>query len=62
MIKHIFLLFIFASSIFANVLKSPIIEVDDSLSEAKIKIEMVNIGMSGFIIHTLPQAHCCNEI
>ncbi|MCX6075707.1 MAG: plasminogen-binding N-terminal domain-containing protein [Campylobacterales bacterium] len=57
MIKYVFLLFIFVSSIFANTLKSPIIGVDDSLNEATIKIEMVNVGMSGFIIHSLAEGH-----
>ena len=41
------------SSLFANVVKSPILSVDKKNSIATIKIDKIDIGMSGFIVHKL---------
>lgn len=57
MIKYVFLFFILTSGIFANVLKAPIVSVDEEADEATLKIERVNVGMSGFIIHKLSEDH-----
>ena len=57
MIKYIFLLFILASSIFADAIVTPIMSVDEDAKKATVKIEMVNVGMSGFITHKLAGNH-----
>lgn len=57
LIKNIFLLLALTSSIFANVLKSPVITVDEYDDIATIKTGKVDIGMSGFIVHDLSKEH-----
>ncbi len=57
MIKFIFLLFIFVSALFATVVKSPITSVNEDADEATLKIERVDVGMSGFIVHKLSKNH-----
>jgi len=52
LIKYI-LIFIFATGLFANVIKSPILSVEHSSDTATIKIDNINVGMSGFISHKL---------
>jgi len=36
---------------FAGVVKSPIVSVDEQNSQATIKIDKIDVGMSGFIVH-----------
>ena len=54
MIRYI-LAFIFATGLFANVIKSPILSVEQSSDTATIRIDNINIGMSGFISHQLSE-------
>jgi hypothetical protein len=57
LIKNIFLLLVFTVSLFANLLKSPIVTVDENDNIATIKTEKIDVGMSGFIVHELSQSH-----
>lgn len=55
--RHIFLILIFVSGVFASVIKSPITSIDASNNTATIKIEKIDVGMSGFIVHKLGDTH-----
>lgn len=57
LIKNIFLLLVLSASVFANVLKSPIVSVDEYNDIATIKTKKIDIGMSGFIVHRLSASH-----
>lgn len=51
--KFIVLSLIFMASLFASVVKSPLISVDIKNNTATIEIEKIDVGMSGFIVHKL---------
>ena len=53
--KHIILLFIFTISLFAGVIKTPILTLDNANNIATIKVDRIDIGVSGFIVHRLSQ-------
>ncbi|MEA2100545.1 MAG: plasminogen-binding N-terminal domain-containing protein [Campylobacterota bacterium] len=55
--KFIVLCLIFVSGMFASVVKSPLISVDNENNIATIKIENIDVGMSGFIVHKLSNEH-----
>lgn len=55
--KRIFLLLLLVTQLMANVIKSPILTIDDEKEEATIKIEKIDVGMSGFIVHSLTPNH-----
>ncbi len=55
--KYILLLAIIGSSLFANLVRSEIISVNDEQTQATIKIEKIDVGMSGFIVHRLNENH-----
>lgn len=57
LIKNIFLLLVLTASVFANVLKSPIVTVDENDNIATIKTSKIDVGMSGFIVHKLSPSH-----
>lgn len=57
LIKNIFLLLVLTASVFANVLKSPIVTVDEHDDIATIKTSKIDVGMSGFIVHKLSPTH-----
>ncbi|MBU1989234.1 plasminogen-binding N-terminal domain-containing protein [bacterium] len=53
--KYIFLFSILIIELFASVVQAPIISVDKD--EASIKIDKIDVGMSGFIVHELGENH-----
>ena len=53
--KYIVLLLIFVASIYASVIKTPILNINGNI--ATIKIDKIDIGMSGFIIHKIAKNH-----
>jgi len=55
--KYIFLLFIAALELFGGLLKSPLIEINKDASEATIKVDKVDVGVSGFIVHEVAKEH-----
>ncbi|MBL0708119.1 MAG: plasminogen-binding N-terminal domain-containing protein [Sulfurimonas sp.] len=55
--KHIILILVFISSLTAGVLSSQLISVDEKTSTANIKIDKIDIGMSGFISHEIVEGH-----
>ena len=55
MIKYIILLFIFTLSLVAGVIKTPIISIDKSSNTATVKLDNVEVGVSGFISHNLSE-------
>lgn len=55
--KYIFLVLVLALELSAGVVKSPIISVDEQNDIATIKIDKIDIGMSGFISHKITEGH-----
>lgn len=53
--KHISLFLIFTLSIFAGVIKTPILSVDTVNNLVTIKVNKIDIGVSGFLVHRLSQ-------
>jgi len=55
--KKLIILVMLVSALFANVVKSPIVSVDEKNSMATIQIDKADIGMSGFVVHKLDETH-----
>ena len=55
MIKLFTLFFIFTLSLFAGVIKTPILSVDDANHVVTVKVNKVDVGVSGFLVHRLSQ-------
>ncbi len=55
--KYIFLLFIMGITLFANLIESQVLSVNEEQTQATIKIDKIDVGMSGFIFHRLSQKH-----
>jgi len=55
--KYIILILIFVSGVFGGVVTSPIVSVNEAKNVATIKIEKIDVGMSGFIIHKVADNH-----
>lgn len=55
--KFIVLLFVVLFQLNAGILKTPLISIDKEKILATIKVEQVDIGMSGFIYHQIAQGH-----
>ena len=53
MIKHILLFFTFAITLVAGVIKTPIITLDKSNNLATVKVDNIDVGVSGFIVQRL---------
>lgn len=51
--KHIILFFIFTLSVIAGVIKTPIVTLNNDAQTLTIKINRIDIGVSGFIVHRL---------
>jgi len=51
--KHIALLLFFTLSIFAGVVKTPILTLDNVNEVVTIKVDKIDVGVSGFIVHRL---------
>ena len=55
--KYIFLVLILAIEVFGGVLRLPIISVDEEAKQATVKINKIDIGMSGFVSHKIKGGH-----
>ncbi|QOY51667.1 plasminogen-binding N-terminal domain-containing protein [Candidatus Sulfurimonas baltica] len=55
--KYIFLVFILAIELFGSVVKSPVVTVNSDETEVTIKIDKIDVGMSGFIVHKISKNH-----
>jgi len=55
--KYIFLLFIIAFELSGGILKSPLVSVDNEKGIATIKVDKIDKGMSGFIVHHISAEH-----
>ncbi|QOY54970.1 plasminogen-binding N-terminal domain-containing protein [Candidatus Sulfurimonas marisnigri] len=53
--KYIVLVFILAIELFGSVIKSPVVTVNNDETEVTIKIDKIDVGMSGFIVHKISQ-------
>jgi len=57
--KFIVLCLILVSGLFAGLVKSPLVDVDLKNDIATIKIARIDVGMSGFIVHSISPEHSC---
>lgn len=55
--KYIFTLMFLLSSVYGSVLKSTILSVDHEQNIATIKVDKIDVGMSGFVVHKLDKEH-----
>ena len=55
--KQIFLLFVIALELFGAAVKSPIVGINEDATEVTIKVENIDVGVSGFIIHEIDKEH-----
>ena len=55
--RYILLVFIFASTLFGGVLKSKLLSVNEAKTEATIKIKNIDIGVNGFVYHSIEGEH-----
>lgn len=55
--KQIVVLLIIALELFGVVVKSPVIEINEDATEVTIKIEKIDVGVSGFIVHGIDEEH-----
>jgi len=55
--KYIFVLLFVTGSLFASVIKSKVVSVDEKSQTLTINIKKVDVGMSGFIVHALTPQH-----
>ncbi|MDH4944636.1 plasminogen-binding N-terminal domain-containing protein [Sulfurimonas sp. C5] len=55
--RYIFLLFLAQLSLFASPVSSKIIELDTENETAKINIDKIDVGMSGYVVHHISPEH-----
>lgn len=55
--KYILILLLALFELSAGVVKSPIVTLDDDAQTATIKIDKIDVGMSGFIVHEIAPEH-----
>lgn len=55
--KYVILILMFVSGVFGSVVTSPIVSVNETQNAATIRIEKIDVGMSGFIIHKIADNH-----
>ncbi|MCF6339798.1 MAG: plasminogen-binding N-terminal domain-containing protein [Sulfurimonas sp.] len=55
--KYIFLLLIFMLELFGSVIRSPIISINADETEVTIKIQKIDIGISGSVVHKIDDNH-----
>lgn len=55
--KYTFLLLFIAMELMASVIKSPIVTVDNEKNIATIKVDSVDRGVSGFVVHSITPEH-----
>lgn len=46
-----------AAGLFASVIKSPIVSINEDATEVEIEIENIDVGVSGFIVHAVDEEH-----
>ncbi len=57
MIKHLSLFFIFTLTLFSAVIKTPIASVNNEDQTATVRVNKVDVGVSGFVTHRHSQAN-----
>ncbi|MEA2073012.1 MAG: plasminogen-binding N-terminal domain-containing protein [Campylobacterota bacterium] len=55
--KFIFLTLFMLSSLVAAVIKAPILSIDEEKQQASVTLERVDVGVSGFLVHTIVEGH-----
>jgi len=55
--KHIFLLFFLVLGLSAGTIKTTLLSIDEKNEIATVKLETVDLGMSGFLVHTIASNH-----
>lgn len=55
MIKYIVLSLLFSISVFAGLIKTPILSVDHANNVVTIQVKRIDVGVSGFLVHRLSQ-------
>ena len=55
--KYIFILLLLLSSVYGSILKSTILSIDNEKNIATIKVDKVDVGMSGFVVHEFAKGH-----
>ena len=55
--RYILLVFMLSTTLFGGVLKSTILTVNEYRTEATIKINNIDIGVNGFVVHTIEGDH-----
>ncbi|ADN08386.1 plasminogen-binding N-terminal domain-containing protein [Sulfurimonas autotrophica] len=55
--KYLLLLTILVLEVFGAVIKSPVIAVDNENETVKIKIDKIDVGVSGFVMHHISPQH-----
>jgi hypothetical protein len=55
--KYIVLIFVLVLQLKAGVVESPLVSVDEQNNVATIKIDKIDVGMSGFIAHNISDKH-----
>ena len=55
--KKIFLLLIMALTLNATLIKAPILSVNEEDETATVKLEKIDVGVSGFIVHAIADNH-----
>ena len=53
----ILLLLVFSLNVFAGMIKAPILSVDEKDMMARVKLDHVDVGVSGFIVHKITENH-----
>jgi len=55
--RYILVFLLLGFELFAGVIRSQIIEVDNEANVAKIKVEKIDVGVSGYIVHHITDQH-----
>jgi len=55
--KYLFLLTFLAFNLIAGMIKAPLLSVDNESKTATVKLKKVDVGVSGYLVHTIVQNH-----
>ena len=55
--KYILLLTLFVLELSAAMIRTPLLSVDNENAIAKIKVEKIDVGVSGFLVHEIAENH-----
>jgi hypothetical protein len=55
--KQLLLLTLFVFELLSATIKTPIISTNEELETLSIKVEKIDVGMSGFVVHTIAPGH-----